>query len=550
MLNFSGNKGRCLFAAFIFVFACSEVVSAQMNREWVQRYNGPGNSYDIASVVLSAKDNSIVVCGSEVGAGTGTDFVIMKYDRLGNRMWSVSYDGSGSQADQIIKAVADDTGNVYVTGFTTLADGNIAFAVARILKNGILQWVRILDDESFSFGNGTSVCVTTSGMIAVAGNMRTTLDEDRMQLALLTPGGNVIEKQIVNDLPLTRAVDLSPAEDGSFIIAFDAELGTSSTDIAVAKYDANLDRQWLMSFNGNGGFSSDWSADLVTDRSGNSYVCGTLQNSLTSSDYFICKISPGGQLIWEEVYSGQYNDIPSSIAIDNAGNCYVTGFSRSGNSIGTEDILTLKISESGSTVWNSVYNGSAGGIDGGNSVAVDSKGNVYVGGYSDRGNVQVTFAMLMLDQFGTLRFFDSYSVAEEPEDFAYSVAADDSCVYMTGISIGAGTDYDIATLKYSTAVGIQGQDPETTADFRLEQNYPNPFNPNTTIPYTLNKSGFVELEISGIDGRKLLTLENKIVTAGSHEILFDGGGLPSGIYFCSLRVNGLIIGTRKMTLLK
>ena len=121
---------------------------------------------------------------------------------------------------------------------------------------------------------------------------------------------------------------------------------------------------------------------------------------------------------------------------------------------------------------------------------------------------------------------------------------------MTGISIGAGTDYDIATLKYSTAVGIQGQDPETTADFRLEQNYPNPFNPNTTIPYTLNKSGFVELEISGIDGRKLLTLENKIVTAGSHEILFDGGGLPSGIYFCSLRVNGLIIGTRKMTLLK
>lgn len=539
-----------LIAAFIFVIAGSQLVSGQMSREWVQRYNGPGNSYDIASVVLSARDNSIIVCGSEVGAGTGTDFVIMKYDRLGNRMWSVSYDGSGSQADQVIKAVADDTGNVYVTGFTTLADGNIAFAVARILKNGILHWVRILDDESFSFGSGTAICITTSGMIAVAGNMRTTLDNDKIQLALLTPVGNVIEKQIVNDLPLTRAVDLSPAEEGSFVIAFDAEMGISSTDIAVAKYDANLDRQWLMSFNGNGGFSADWCADLVTDGPGNSYVCGTMQNSLTSSDYFICKISPNGQLIWEKVYSGQYNDIPSSIAIDNAGNSYVTGFSRSGTSIGTEDILTLKISETGSTVWSSVYNGSAGGIDGGNSVAVDSKGNVYVGGYSDRGNVQVTFAMLMIDQSGAQRYYDSYSVAGKPEDFAYSVATDDSSVYMTGISIGMGTDYDIATLKYSTAVGIHGQNTEAAANFRLEQNYPNPFNPNTTIPYTLKTSGFVEIEISGIDGRKLFTLENRSVTAGSHEVVFDGGGLPSGVYFCTLKVNGVIIGSRRMALLK
>ncbi|MBX7041886.1 MAG: T9SS type A sorting domain-containing protein [Ignavibacteria bacterium] len=521
-----------------------------MTREWVQRYNGPGNSYDIATVVLSAPDHSIVVCGSEVGDGTGTDFIIMKYDRLGNRTWSVSYDGSGSQADQVIKAVADDTGNVYVTGFTTLADGNIAFAVARILKNGLLQWVRILDDESFSFGTGTAICVTASGLIAVAGNMRTTLDNDKIQLALLTPGGNVIEKQIVSDLPLTRAVDLSPGDEGSIIMAFDAELGTSSTDIAVAKYDSSLDRQWLISFNGNGVFSSDWCADLVTDRTGNSYLCGTQQNSLTSSDYFICKISPNGQLIWEKVHSGQYNDIPSSIAIDNTGNCYVTGFSRSGTSIGTEDILTLKISETGSTVWNSVYNGSAGGIDGGNSVTVDSKGNVFVGGYSDRGDVQVTFAMLMLDQFGALRYFDRYSVAGEPEDFAYSVATDDSSVYLTGISIGAGTDYDIATLKYSTAVGIHGQDPATATDFRLEQNYPNPFNPRTTIPYALMTSGFVELEISGIDGRKLFTLENRTVTAGSHNVSFDGSGLPSGIYLCVLKVNGVIFGSRKMTLLK
>jgi len=83
----------------------------------------------------------------------------------------------------------------------------------------------------------------------------------------------------------------------------------------------------------------------------------------------------------------------------------------------------------------------------------------------------------------------------------------------------------------------------------LEQNYPNPFNPSTVIGFGLPTASQVNLQVFNILGQSVVTLVDRPMDAGWHEVEFDGGELPSGIYFYRLRhENGNL--TRKMILVK
>ena len=88
------------------------------------------------------------------------------------------------------------------------------------------------------------------------------------------------------------------------------------------------------------------------------------------------------------------------------------------------------------------------------------------------------------------------------------------------------------------------------AGFRLMQNFPNPFNPQTTIKYQLNKPGQVEINIYNILGEKVTQLLSAQQSGGLHTLTFDATKMSSGIYFYQFSVNGKIMETRKMTLLK
>lgn len=90
--------------------------------------------------------------------------------------------------------------------------------------------------------------------------------------------------------------------------------------------------------------------------------------------------------------------------------------------------------------------------------------------------------------------------------------------------------------------------------FVLFQNYPNPFNPVTKIKYDLSevkdsKLG-VRLEIYNILGKEIKTIVNKTQGSGEYEVEFNGSNLSSGVYFYSLIVDGNLIDTKKMILLK
>ncbi len=98
---------------------------------------------------------------------------------------------------------------------------------------------------------------------------------------------------------------------------------------------------------------------------------------------------------------------------------------------------------------------------------------------------------------------------------------------------------------------ITGIEPLNTKslEFRLLQNYPNPFNPRTRITYDVPISTYVRVSVYDQIGRQVAILIDGQQMPGSHDILFDGDRLSSGMYFVVMRA-GKLAFTRRALLLK
>lgn len=79
--------------------------------------------------------------------------------------------------------------------------------------------------------------------------------------------------------------------------------------------------------------------------------------------------------------------------------------------------------------------------------------------------------------------------------------------------------------------------------------YPNPFNPTATVSFTVPIESDVTLDIFDLMGRKVKTVFDGRVEAGSHSVTIDGSRLSSNIYFVTLR-SGESFDSRKILLLK
>ncbi len=114
----------------------------------------------------------------------------------------------------------------------------------------------------------------------------------------------------------------------------------------------------------------------------------------------------------------------------------------------------------------------------------------------------------------------------------------------------ANTGYDI----YANVRAIENFDfgkevyfPEETGD-HLYNNFPNPFNAKTKIAYQLLTAGKVKLTVYDILGREVRVLVDATRQAGIYEVDFDSGSLPSGVYF--YRLEAFSVSVKKMLIIK
>ena len=105
-------------------------------------------------------------------------------------------------------------------------------------------------------------------------------------------------------------------------------------------------------------------------------------------------------------------------------------------------------------------------------------------------------------------------------------------------------------VDFSSPTVSNENESDVASAFKLNQNYPNPFNPSTTISYELSAPAMVELQVVDAMGRTVSNLVNQPMSAGSYTQSFDASNLASGMYFYSLRADGVLIATKKMLLMK
>ncbi|NQU67745.1 MAG: T9SS type A sorting domain-containing protein [Candidatus Marinimicrobia bacterium] len=85
--------------------------------------------------------------------------------------------------------------------------------------------------------------------------------------------------------------------------------------------------------------------------------------------------------------------------------------------------------------------------------------------------------------------------------------------------------------------------------YSLLQNYPNPFNPTTTISFELPFMSDVTITVYDLNGDLVEKLIDKALFAGQHNVLWDAGNRPSGLYFVKM-IAGEHTETQKIVLLK
>jgi len=347
--------------------------------------DGSGNVYMTGRFQGSNVDFDPGVGTANLSSNGSWDIFFAKYNSGGEYQWAHSIGGSSIDYGRAL--AVDGSDNVYITGnfsgsnvdfdpgagTTNLSsNGSNDIFFAKYNSSGEYRWAHSIGGSGEDNGNG--IVLDGSGNIYITGYFS---------------GSNV---------------------------DFDPGVGTANLssngnyDIFFAKYNSSEEYQWAHSIGGSGW---DYGSDIRVDGSDYVYIIGNFQESNVdfdpgvgtinlssngSEDIFVTKYNSSGKYQWAHSIGGSGYDYGNDIAVDGSSNIYITGHLYSSNvdfdpGVGTAnlssndaaDIFFAKYNSSGAHQWAHSIGGS--GVDGGNGIAVDGSGNIYITGYFEESNV-------------------------------------------------------------------------------------------------------------------------------------------------------------------
>jgi len=421
---------------------------------WVQRYNGPGNSDDNAKAVAVDRSNNVIVTGYSTGSASGYDYATIKYSSAGVPLWTNLYNGPGNGNDYAFAVVVDGNNDVIVTGASYSSGAvNADYATIKYSSAGVPLWTNRYNGPGNGYDQASALAVDGSNNVIVTGySLGSGSGYDYATIKYSSAG---------TPLWTNRYNGPANGDDEATAVSVDASnnvLVTGSStgsagdlDYATIQYSSAGAPLWTNRYNGPGN-GDDVATAMALDAGNNALVTGKSAGSGGDYDYATIKYSSAGVPLWTNRYNGPASgpDYAYAVAVDSSNNVLVTGSSASTASYPYYgDYATIKYSSAGVPLWTNRYNGPGNGDDEAYAVAVDGSNNVLVTGYSMGSGSGYDYATIKYSSAGVPLWTSRYNGPGNGTDDASAMAVDHSGnVIVTGSSIGSGGDYDFATIKY------------------------------------------------------------------------------------------------------
>jgi hypothetical protein len=315
--------------------------------------------------------NNVIVTGSAL---------TVKYDTNGSQLWTAPYGGT--------TLAVDNDGDSYVGGFSqNFGTVKLSPQGSNIWLTTYVESYGPTVSQSVLVDRGNNVYVSgldsyysfyNNGMLYGPYVELTTIKYDS--------SGTQLWKESQAPHPEFSGLQVEGAAlDGSnnlYLVSRWLIPGGVMNGFETYKYTSNGSLVWSESpanSSGQGnGLALDGNADILLVGQ-NPYAL----NDTGGYNYYsvVFKLNSAGTPIWTNNYpqSPIGSSVGTAIAVDSANNCYATGYSLETD--GTNSIVTIKYGPNGNQIWLEQYNAFDAGNDAGNSIAVDNNGNVYVTGY-------------------------------------------------------------------------------------------------------------------------------------------------------------------------
>ena len=367
-----------------------------------------------------------------------SDAFVAELDASGSNLVYSTYLG-GDGADAAYGIAVDSAGHAFVTGFTFSTNfphtANARFKqlqctnsfyfncnafVTEVASNGgALVYSTYFGGTNYDIGKG--IAVDTNGSVYVTGYTASTNFPTQNAVAwtniwtnIVATGHTSITNTFTNSFNGYLLNDSSLADKTSPAFAYYAY------DAFVAKFDSTGTNLNLVYSTFLGGTNNDVANGIAVDNNGAAYVTGwtvstnfpntaglysfmvTNTTSFPATNVFLTKILTAvtdgvtnAVIAWSAVFGGSGADIGYGVAVDPAGNVFVTGSASSTNfptynvpglmsrtNSGKSDAFVTAFTNTTTTGTNLIYSGYLGGKDNdfGYGIAVDANGNAYVVG--------------------------------------------------------------------------------------------------------------------------------------------------------------------------
>ncbi|MCY7410743.1 MAG: SBBP repeat-containing protein [Chitinophagales bacterium] len=373
---------------------------------WFKTYDFSQDDDEGRAITLDTSKN-IFVAGQSIGSGTSDDYITIKFDSLGNTLWTARYDFANEADVATAIAVNPSNGQVFVTGYS---DANIS---SKVLNYDI----------------------ATVKYSSLGGQLSTTR---------YNGSANGIDR------PTEMAINASPLALSTYILVTGKSWNGTNYDIVTLKYGNGLGQQWASKYVGAAN-KDDESRDIYFDGT-DSYVAGNSGSSSNGDDIVVVKYNSSGVQQWATTYngSGNWNDIAYGITGNSSG-IYVTGRTAPSSSGDTANLITLKYDKAtGTQQWATIFNGTGNGLDRGNAISTDLFGNIYSAGESKGSGTSADIILLCYDPTGRNSWNARFNGAGNGDDVSRAISIDAlGYLYVAGYAYGSGTaGFDAITLKY------------------------------------------------------------------------------------------------------